>query len=109
MPLTDSQRRQIGKIGIQTRLRTEDRKEMTAAARERANFGAFYDKTDPALPEAERQRQAESLRAEKMARMTLASVTARKRKARLREAGEPVRGGQAGTDSYSESYPENAK
>lgn len=74
MPLTDPQRSLIGKIGIETRLRSEDRQEMTRAAREQANWQRYYDQTDPGLSHEERTRQAESLRREHMARMTLASI-----------------------------------
>lgn len=74
MPLTEGQRRLIGRIGIETRLRSEDPKEMTRAARERANWGRYYDQTDPALSHEERSRLAESLRREHMARMGLASA-----------------------------------
>lgn len=86
MPLTDQQRRLIGKIGIETRLRSEDPQEMTRAAREKANWQRYYDKTDPELPHEERTRQAQSLRREHMARMTLASIGKKRKPRRPRPA-----------------------
>jgi hypothetical protein len=67
-----------GKLGITTRLSREDPQEMTAAARQQANWQRYYDQTDPALPEAERQRRARELRHAHMARMQLASQLARR-------------------------------
>lgn len=86
MPHTPAQRSLIGKIGIESRLRSEDRQEMTQAARQRSTFGRFYDQTDPALPHDERVRLAESMSREHMARMALASVAARR--ARAQGAGK---------------------
>jgi hypothetical protein len=80
MPLTRAQRSLVGQIGIQTRLATEVPAEMTRAAR--AAFDRrFYDQTDPALPEDERQRRAAALRRAHMTRLALAAATARRRRA----------------------------
>lgn len=54
---------------------------MTEAARARANFGRYYDQTDPGLPHDERARRAEALRRLHMERMSLAAAAARRRRA----------------------------
>lgn len=57
---------------------------MTEASR-RAFWDKFYDATDPALPEKERQRQADAARRAHFARMGYRSAMARRR---AREAAD---------------------
>jgi hypothetical protein len=82
MALTKDERSEIGRIGARTRLAAEDPVKMTEAARRQANWGRYYDKTDPALPEPERIRRAAELREAHMARMRLA------RRVAMRHAAE---------------------
>lgn len=79
MPSTPAHRRDLGKLGNASRQAAEDPREMTAAAREIANWQRYYDRTDPALPETERTRKALALRDAHMARMRLAKAAKRKR------------------------------
>jgi hypothetical protein len=78
MPLTADERSELGRIGVRTRLATEDTTRMTEAARERSNWGRYYDQTDPGLPHEERVRRAGQLRDAHMARMRLARKVARR-------------------------------
>jgi hypothetical protein len=92
MPKTAAEKSLIGKIGIQTRLANEDPQAMTAAAR--SGFARrFYDQTDPALPEAERERRAKALMSAHMSRIRLRGVV-NQRKARERAGSADERAGR---------------
>jgi hypothetical protein len=66
-----ARRRDIAVIARAARA-AEDQADMTAAARQVANWGRYYNATDPALPHEERCRQAVARRDAHMARMRLA-------------------------------------
>jgi len=100
MPLTDTERSDLGRIGIATRLATESTTEMTAAARQVANYDRYYSQTDPSLPEPERHRRALALRDAHMAKMRLARQVAQRKateaaqRAQLAEQAEREAAGQ---------------
>jgi hypothetical protein len=77
--MTDSERRQISRLGGLARARKYGR-ELTGPATE-ARRQRFYDATDPSLHPVERRRQAEIAEREHMARLALRSAQKR-RKAR---------------------------
>lgn len=73
---TESFAAMMGRIGAHKSHALHDGREITKNAR--AAFEAkFYEQTDPALPEAERQRRAEHLRKAYFAQLALASANAR--------------------------------
>jgi hypothetical protein len=81
-----------GRLGIATRLATEDKTEMTRAARIAAS-ARFEAEVDPKseLSTAERSRRADAAQRAHMARLALASVKARRDRAR-QEAPIPLAG-----------------
>lgn len=85
MPSTPSERSQHARIAALSKIaQAPSGTALTEAAR-RAFLDKFYDATDPALPEAERQRQADAARRAHFARLGYRSAVARRR---AREATE---------------------
>jgi hypothetical protein len=87
MSLTPTQRSQRARLAALTRWSREDGKaqgELVQAGLRRK----FYNETDPALPEAERQRRAECAYKAHMARLSFLASKARTAKAAARKAGE---------------------
>jgi hypothetical protein len=80
MSATDAERSKRGQMGIAVRLAVEDRKEMTVAARAKANWDRYYDQTDERLTHEERVEQAKALRTAHMCRMSMAAAAARRRR-----------------------------
>jgi hypothetical protein len=81
MPSEDSERSQRARIAALTRVSREPSgTAMTARARS-AFWQSFYDATDPGLPEAERQRQADAARRLHMTRLAQKAALKRRRAA----------------------------
>lgn len=79
MPSSDTERSQRARIAALTRVANEPSgTAMTAKARS-AFWQSFYDRTDPELPESERQRQADAARRLHMTRLSHAAAIARRR------------------------------
>ncbi|WP_134667896.1 hypothetical protein [Amycolatopsis sp. CFH S0078] len=78
---TPEQRSRAARVAIYTRLATEDRKEMTAAAN-RANRGRFERQVDPdgVLEPGERARRAEFARKAYFTQLAAKSAAARQKR-----------------------------
>ena len=104
MPLSPEERKLRARLGVQTRLATEDPVEMTVPPR-RAFMQSFIDRArdeaPPGTSEAEVCRRAAALRKAHMTRLGLASATARRKK---KERAAPVR---TPAPSEVESTPES--
>lgn len=81
MPSDNAERSQRARIAALTRVSREPSgTAMTEQAR-RTFWDSFYDRTDPELPEAERQRQAAAARKLHMTRLSHRAALARQRAA----------------------------
>jgi hypothetical protein len=81
MALSDTERQQISRMGGYARsARASSGAAVTEAARS-AFWNSFYEKTDPALPEAERVRQANAARKLHMTGLSRKAAAARRKAA----------------------------
>lgn len=78
MPLDAADRQQISRMGGLARSASAPSGAAVSAPARAAFLQSFYDKTDPSLPEEERQRQAEAARRLHMTRLSRKAAAARR-------------------------------